>query len=81
LQEIQNRKSQEATMIDNRYVHFADALVFVHGPRASHEAARHAELCLKQGDTDMAAHWRATLDAVKTLKNPVPCNVPASLCA
>jgi hypothetical protein len=71
----------EALMTQDRYAHFADALVFVHGPLASHEAARHAELCLKQGDTDMAAHWRATLDAVRLMKSPVPCNAPESLVA
>ena len=63
-------------MFQDRYAHFADALVFVHGPLATFEAQRHAELCLKQGDTDMAAHWRATLDAVREMKSPVPCNLP-----
>lgn len=65
-------------MFQDGYAHFADALVFAHGPLATYEAQRHAELCLKQGDTDMAAHWRATLVAVRQMKSPVPCNVPAS---
>jgi hypothetical protein len=63
-------------MMQNGYSHFAEALVFVHGTRAVAEAARHAELCLKQGDTEMAAHWHTTLKAVRSLKTPVPCNVP-----
>ena len=44
--------------INNGYSHFADALVFVHGVRATGEAARHALLCEKQGDTETAAYWR-----------------------
>jgi hypothetical protein len=51
------------------YQHFADALVFAHGPQALHEAIRHAELCLKQGDTDMAAHWQATIKEVRQMKS------------
>jgi hypothetical protein len=68
-------------MTQDRYAHFADALVFVHGPRASYEAQRHVELCLKQGDTDMAAHWRATLDAVRAFKTPIPCKIPDQVAA
>jgi hypothetical protein len=68
-------------MMNSGYTHFAEALVFAHGSKALLEAARHAELCLKQGDTDMAAHWRATHDAVKTINSPVPCKVPDLVCA
>jgi hypothetical protein len=28
---------------------------------------------LKQGDTDMAAHWQATIEEVRSYKIPVPC--------
>ena len=45
-------------MLNNGYTHFADALVFVHGRRAAGEAARHALLCEKSGDTETAAYWR-----------------------
>jgi len=45
-------------MLNNGYAHFADALVFVHGNRAAGEAARHALLCEKSGDTETAAYWR-----------------------
>jgi hypothetical protein len=44
---------------------FAEALVFVHGNRAESEAARHAELCEKQGDTETAATWRKLQRAVR----------------
>ena len=45
-------------MLNNGYAHFADALVFVHGQHAAGEAARHALLCEKSGDTETAAYWR-----------------------
>jgi len=45
-------------MLNNGYSHFAEALVFVHGNRAVGEAARHALLCEKSGDTETAAYWR-----------------------
>jgi hypothetical protein len=60
-------------MTNNGYQHFAEALVFAHGPGALSEAIRHAEFCLKQGDTDMAAHWHATIEEMRNTKNPVPC--------
>jgi hypothetical protein len=60
-------------MTNNGYQHFAEALVFAHGPGALREAIRHADLCLKQGDSDMAAHWQATIDEVRNFKIPVPC--------
>lgn len=37
---------------------FAEALVFVHGNRAESEAAMHAALCEKSGDTETAETWR-----------------------
>jgi hypothetical protein len=61
-------------MTNPGYQHFAEALVFAHGPQALREAMRHAELCNKQGDTDMAAHWHATIEHVRGLKAPIPCN-------
>ncbi|MEO6606959.1 MAG: hypothetical protein ABIN69_00645 [Aestuariivirga sp.] len=45
-------------MVHTNYTEFAEALVFVHGNRAASEAARHALLCEKSGDTETAAHWR-----------------------
>ena len=45
-------------MVNTGYAHFAEALVFVHGKRAIGEAARHALLCEKSGDTETAAPWR-----------------------
>jgi hypothetical protein len=60
-------------MTNNGYQHFAEALVFAHGPQALREAIRHAELCLKQGDTDMAAHWHATIQTMRNDYVPVPC--------
>ena len=55
-------------MTNPGYTHFAEALVFAHGPQALHEAIRHAELCARQGDMDMAAHWQATILQVRDLK-------------
>jgi hypothetical protein len=63
---------KEAHMTNNGYQHFAEALVFAHGPGALSEAIRHAEFCLKQGDTDMAAHWHATIEEVRNYKRPAP---------
>ncbi|MGH6854989.1 MAG: hypothetical protein ACREDN_06185 [Aestuariivirga sp.] len=44
---------------------FAEALVFVHGPRAETEAARHAVLCEKSGDARAAEDWRKVQRAVR----------------
>lgn len=60
-------------MTNNGYQHFAEALIFAHGPQALREAIRHADLCARTGDTDMAAHWQATIDQVRSLKSPAPC--------
>jgi hypothetical protein len=45
-------------MIHSGLAHFADALVFAHGKRAPAEAAMHAILAEKSGDTEMAELWR-----------------------
>ena len=47
---------------------FAEALVFVHGTRAELEAARHAALCERSGDTETAETWRKLQKTVRTLK-------------
>lgn len=44
---------------------FAEALVFVHGMGAESEAARHALLCEKSGDTETAETWRKLQNAVR----------------
>ncbi len=59
-------------MTNNGYQHFAEALVFAHGPEALSEAMRHANFCLKQGDTDMAAHWQATIEECAISKSRSP---------
>lgn len=53
------------------HLQFAEALVFVHGPRAEAEAAMHAILCERTGDMETAETWRqvqSTLRAVVPLK-------------
>jgi hypothetical protein len=45
-------------MENTGYTHFAEALVFAHGPRAACEAARHAQLCERSGDNETAETWR-----------------------
>lgn len=52
-------------MTNNGYAYFAEALVFAHGPQALCEAKRHATLCAKSGDMDMAAHWQATISVLR----------------
>ncbi|MBL8791762.1 MAG: hypothetical protein JNM45_14820 [Rhizobiales bacterium] len=54
-------------MTQNGFAYFADALVFVHGPKALEEAARHAELCEREGDMETAARWRRTMVLVGNL--------------
>ena len=46
---------------------FAEALVFVHGNKADAEAARHAALCEKLGETETAETWRKLRSAVHEL--------------
>jgi hypothetical protein len=55
-------------MTQHGYAHFADALVFVHGPHALAEATRHAQLCMRSGDQEMAAHWLSTIEYVRALR-------------
>jgi hypothetical protein len=58
-------------MLNGGYDRFAEALVFVHGPRAEAEAALHAALCEKSGDEETAETWRAvqsTLSAMRRKK-------------
>jgi hypothetical protein len=52
---------------------FAEALVFVHGKRAESEAALHAALCEKTGDTETAETWRRLQSAVRDLRQPGNC--------
>jgi hypothetical protein len=55
-------KGLEHSMLNTGFSHFAEALVFVHGRHAAGEAARHATLCEKSGDTETAAYWRKLQD-------------------
>jgi hypothetical protein len=57
-------------MINAQYSQFADALVFVHGRHAAGEAARHAMLCEKSGDTETAAYWRKLQNQVSMKLEP-----------
>ena len=52
-------------MVNTGYAHFAEALVFAHGKRALGEAARHALLCERSGDTETAETWRKIQNEVK----------------
>lgn len=61
-------------MTQDGYSHFADALVFVHGPYAKVEAARHAELCERLGDTETAARWRKAMKLVMAQETERFCN-------
>ena len=53
--------------MNENYHLFAEALVFVHGVKAETEAARHAILCEKSGDTETAERWRQVQHAVLLL--------------
>jgi hypothetical protein len=55
----------EDDMTQDGFAHFAEALVFVHGNRALSEAARHAELAERSGDTESAARWRRTMSQLR----------------
>ena len=48
--------------------HFAEALVFAHGRLAAAEAAKHAILAEKSGDTEMAETWRLLQTAVAEVR-------------
>lgn len=52
-------------MVTQDLSQFAEALVFVHGSRAESEAARHAALCERSGDSDIAETWRNVQRAVR----------------
>ena len=52
-------------MVNTGYAHFAEALVFAHGKQALGEAARHALLCERSGDTETAETWRKIQNEVK----------------
>lgn len=47
---------------------FAEALVFVHGTGAESEAAMHAALCEKSGDSETAETWRRLQRAVRSYR-------------
>ena len=51
-------------MLNTGLTHFADALVFAHGRAAAAEAAKHAILAEKSGDTELAETWRLLQAAV-----------------
>ncbi len=55
-------------MLHCGYDYFADALVFVHGKDAAAEAAKHAVLCEKFGDSSYAETWRKIETAVVGLE-------------
>jgi hypothetical protein len=59
------RNAMEVNMLTTGYAHFAEALVFAHGPRAEAEAAMHAILCEKSGDMETAETWRKVQSALK----------------
>jgi hypothetical protein len=56
---------REFKMVNTGYAHFAEALVFAHGKQALGEAARHALLCERSGDTETAETWRKIQSEVK----------------
>ena len=55
-------------MMNQDLSQFAEALVFVHGSRAESEAARHAALCERSGDSDTAETWRKLQAAVRNYR-------------
>lgn len=57
--------------MNNGMNHFAEALVFVHGKMAESEAARHAQLCERSGDSETAETWRKLQSAVRGLASNV----------
>ncbi len=52
---------------------FAEALVFVHGKSAESEAAKHALLCERMGDTETAEIWRRLQGEVRRVKLTPDC--------
>ncbi len=55
-------------MMNHGYDQFAEALVFVHGSKAESEAAMHASLCEKAGDSETAETWRTLQQVVRDLR-------------
>jgi hypothetical protein len=47
---------------------YAEALVFVHGLGAAEEAARHARLCERSGDSETATTWRKLAEELRRRK-------------
>jgi hypothetical protein len=60
--------TMEAKMMNQGFSLFAEALVFVHGSKAESEAALHAALCERSGDSDTAARWRELQRRVRDLR-------------
>lgn len=62
-------------MVNTGHIVFAEALIFVHGAKAEAEAARHAILCERSGDTETAETWRLVQRAVRRMPTLVelPC--------
>ena len=60
-------------MMNQGFNLFAEALVFVHGNGAESEAALHAALCEKSGDTETAETWRKLQQAVRELHQNSAC--------
>ena len=56
-------------MMNHGHTQVAEALVFVHGPRAEAEAARQAIVCEKTGDTESAENWRRIEESLRTLRH------------
>jgi hypothetical protein len=44
---------------------YAEALVFVHGLGAAEEAARHASLCERSGDSETAITWKRLVEELR----------------
>ena len=51
-------------------VDFARQVIFVHGGKAVSEAAYHAELCERAGDSKTAHTWRRVQAAISDLEQP-----------
>jgi hypothetical protein len=71
----------EAQMMNQNFNQFAEALVFVHGRRAEAEAALHASLCERSGDSETAATWREVQQAVRRFASENPRSVRNLRCS
>ncbi|MBI2717489.1 MAG: hypothetical protein HY245_02240 [Rhizobiales bacterium] len=58
-------------MMNQGYDQVAEALVFVHGSQAEIEAARHAALCERFGDSKAARLWRQVQRTIHDLELPL----------